>query len=121
MPPLVYERERRSTRVFMRIRVMLAGKNQQGRRFREATETIVISAHGGLLYLSQDLAMGSMLILTNPFTQDEQECRVVYLGDDSDKGNRVGIEFLTPAPHFWGVEFTHPDLASAHSRSPHQN
>jgi len=21
----------------------------------------------------------------------------------------VGIEFLTPAPHFWGVEFAQPD------------
>ncbi len=105
----------------MRVRVMLAGKNQQGRRFREATETIVINAHGGLLYLDQDLEMGSMLILTNPFTQDELECRVVYLGDDSDKGNRVGIEFLTPAPHFWGVEFAQPDWAPAHSSSLHQN
>jgi len=114
MATLVYERERRSSRVFMRIRVLLAGKNQQGRRLREATETIVINAHGGLVYLGQDLVMGSMLILTNPFTQDEQECRVVYLGDDSDKGRRVGIEFLTPAPRFWGVEFTHQDWGPAH-------
>lgn len=118
MSTLVYERERRSSRVFMRIRVLLAGKNQQGRRFREATETIVINAHGGLVYLGQDLEMGSMLVLTNPFTQDEQECRVVYLGDDSDKGRRVGIEFLTPAPRFWGVEFTHPDWGPG---SVHQN
>jgi hypothetical protein len=33
------------------------------------------------------------------------ECRVVYLGDLVEKGQRVGIEFLTPAPRFWGVEF----------------
>ena len=51
--------------------------------------------------------------LTNPFTQDEQECRVVYLGDDSDKGRRIGVEFLTPAPRFWGVEFTQPDWVPA--------
>ena len=57
--------------------------------------------------------MGSLLVLTNPFTQDEQECRVVYLGDDSDKGQRVGIEFLTPAPRFWGVEFAQPDWVPA--------
>jgi hypothetical protein len=121
MSTLVYERERRSSRVFMRVRVMLAGKNQRGRRFREATETIVVNAHGGLLYLTQDLELGSMLVLTNPFTQDEQECRVVYLGDDSDKGRRVGIEFLTPAPRFWGVEFAQPDRAPARSGSAQQN
>lgn len=95
--------------MFMRVRVQLAGKNQQGRRFRSACETIVINAHGALVYLDQDLDLGALLVLTNRLTQDEQECRVVYLGDDSDKGRRVGIEFLTPAPHFWGVEFTHPD------------
>jgi len=112
MSSVVYERERRSSRVFMRVRVMLAGKNQQGRRFRKPCETIVINAHGALVYLQQDLEMGSILVLTNPFTQDEQECRVVYLGDDSDKGRRVGIEFLTPSPHFWGIEFTHPDWSA---------
>jgi hypothetical protein len=121
MSTVVYERERRSSRVFMRIRVVLAGKNQQGRRFRKAGETIVISAHGALLYLDQDLEIGSLLALTNPFTQDEQECRVVYIGDDSDKGQRVGIEFLTPAPRFWGVEFTHPDWVAAQTSSLQKN
>ena len=121
MSPAVYERERRSSRVFMRIRVLLAGKNQQGRHFRHVCETIVINAHGALLYFDQDLKMGSVLVLTNAFTQDEQECRVVYLGDDSDKGQRVGIEFLTPAPRFWGVEFTQPDWVPAQAVSLQKN
>ena len=120
MSPAIFERERRSSRVFMRLRVLLAGKNQQGRRFRHACETIVVNAHGALLYFDQDLEIGSLLVLTNPFTQDEQECRVVYLGDDSDKGQRVGIEFLTPAPRFWGVEFT-PDWAPAQAGSLQKN
>jgi hypothetical protein len=47
-----------------------------------------------------------MLVLTNPETLEEQECRVVYLGDPVAKGQRVGVEFLTPAPRFWGVEFS---------------
>jgi hypothetical protein len=46
--------------------------------------------------------------MTNPASDEEQECRVVYLGDTSDKGQRVGLEFLSPAPHFWGVEFADP-------------
>ena len=121
MSTAVYERERRSARVFMRIRVMLTGKNQQGRRFRAATETIVINAHGGLVYLDQDLEMGSLLMLTNPYSQEEQECRVVYLGDDSDKGQRVGLEFLTPAPRFWGVEFARPDWVAAQESSANKN
>jgi hypothetical protein len=100
---------RRSTRVFMRVRVVVAGKNSDNRRFREACETIVISAHGGLLYLNQPLDMDAMLVVTNPFTQEEQESRIVFIGDATNKGQRIGIEFLTPAPHFWGVDFVPMD------------
>jgi hypothetical protein len=89
----------------MRVRLVVAGKTSEGRRFRESCETIVINAHGGLVSLSKPVSAGAMLILTNPFTQEEQECRVVYLGEESDKGRRVGLEFLTPAPRFWGVDF----------------
>jgi hypothetical protein len=109
MPEKDYDKIRRSSRVFMRVRVVVAGKNSDNRRFREACETIVINAHGGLMYLNQPLAMDAMVVLTNPFTQEEQESRVVFLGEATDKGQRVGVEFLTPAPHFWGVDFVPTD------------
>ncbi len=109
MPENDYDKVRRSSRVFMRVRVVVAGKNSDNRRFREACETIVINAHGGLIYLNQPLAMDAILVVTNPFTQEEQESRVVFLGEATDKGQRVGIEFLTPAPHFWGVDFVPTD------------
>ena len=104
-----FDKVRRSTRVFMRVRVVVAGKNSDNRRFREACETIVINAHGGLMYLNQPLFMDAMVVVTNPFTQEEQESRVVYLGEATDKGQRVAVEFLTPAPHFWGVDFVPSD------------
>jgi len=104
--------ERRSSRVFTRIPVRAKGKAHSGRRFNESSQTIVINAHGGLLYLQEDLEMGAELVLVNPATEEEQECRVVYMGDTSDKGTRIGVEFLSPSPHFWGVEFTQQDWAS---------
>jgi hypothetical protein len=109
MPENDYDKARRSTRVFLRVRVVVAGKNSDNRRFREASETIVINAHGGLMYLNQTLDLDAMLVVTNPFTQEEQESRVVFLGETTDKGQRVGIEFLTPVPHFWGVDFVPND------------
>ena len=90
----------------MRVRVSVSGKNTDGRKFRENTQTIVINAHGGLLYVNQPVENGSMLVLNSPVTQEEQEVRVVYVGEVCEKGQRVGVEFLTPSPHFWGVEFT---------------
>ena len=101
--------ERRSSRVFTRIPVRASGKDVEGRKFRENSQTIVINAHGGLLYLHESLIVGGDLILINPVTEEEQECRIVYLGDTSDKGTRVGVEFLSPSPHFWGVEFAPQD------------
>ncbi|MFY9690542.1 MAG: hypothetical protein WA369_15655 [Candidatus Acidiferrales bacterium] len=106
-----YSKERRSSRVFTRLAVRAAGKNTDGRKFREISQTIVINAHGGLLYLQETLELGAEMILINPATEEEQECRVVYIGDTSDKGTRVGVEFLSPSPHFWGVEFSQADWA----------
>jgi hypothetical protein len=110
--------ERRSSRVFTRIPVQAKGKNLQGQKFRVKSQTIVINAHGGLLYLNEELELGADLVLVNPATDEEQECRVVYLGDTSDKGTRIGVEFLCPAPHFWGVEFAQQDWAAHLPDSP---
>src|SRR5580658_9011308 len=104
--------QRRSSRVFTRISVQAKGRTVDGRRFRENCQTVVINAHGGLVYLQESLELGAEIVLVNPATEEEQECRVVYLGDTSDKGTRVGIEFLSPSPHFWGVEFAQQDWAS---------
>ena len=101
--------QRRSSRVFTRIPVRAKGRTPAGRKFQETSQTIVVNAHGGLLYVQESLEMGTEIILENPATEEEQECRVVYLGDTSQKGTRIGVEFLSPSPHFWGVEFTQQD------------
>jgi hypothetical protein len=118
MPQAVYEKERRSSRVFKRVRVQVAGKAKDGRKFREICETCVVNAHGGLFYMIHEVAEGEIIVLTNAFTQEEQECRVVFLGDIANKGMRTGVEFLSPAPHFWGIEFAPTDWHSPESSSP---
>lgn len=118
MPETQTTNQRRSSRVFTRIPVEASGKNSEGRKFKEKSQTIVINAHGGLLYLQEALDIGSEVVLTNPATEEDQECRVVYLGDTCDKGTRVGVEFLSPAPHFWGVEFAPQDWRSRQSSRP---
>ena len=106
MPLTENDNRRRSSRVFTRIPVKVRGMNTDGEKFREACQTIVVNSHGGLLYVNQDVELGAQILLINPVSEEEQECRVVYLGDTSDKGTRIGVEFLSPAPHFWGVEFS---------------
>jgi hypothetical protein len=87
------------------MRVQAAGRGHNGKKFREVCETVVVNGHGGLLLLQHEVNNGEMLLITNPETQEELECRIVYLGEPGERGQRVGVEFLTPAPRFWGVEF----------------
>jgi hypothetical protein len=110
MSAIAYTTPRRSPRIFRRVRVQAAGKGHDGRKFREVCETVVVNAHGGLLYLKHEVNDGALIVLVSPETQEEQECRVVYLGDAAEKGQRVGVEFLTPAPHFWGIDFEAPSV-----------
>lgn len=105
MDELVTRAPRRSERLFRKVRLKAQGRAHDGRKFNETCETVVVNAHGGLLLLSHEIDNGEILVLTNPLTQEEQECRVVYQGDCNDRGQRIGVEFLTPAPRFWGVEF----------------
>ena len=96
---------RRSARVFRKMKVQAQGRAHGGKKFRESCETLVVSAHGGLLMLKHEVDNDELLVISNPETQEEIECRIVFLGELCDRGQRVGVEFLTPAPHFWGLEF----------------
>jgi hypothetical protein len=97
--------QRRSSRMFHKMRIQAHGRAHNGKKFRETCETLVVNGQGGLLILKHEIDDGAMLVLTHPETLEEQECRVVFLGETNDRGQRVGVEFLTPAPHFWGLEF----------------
>ncbi len=94
---------RRSGRAFLKMKLQAQGRGHNRRKFRETCETVVVSAHGALILLKHEIDDGEMLVLTHPETQEEQECRVVYLGEPADR-QRVGVEFLTPAPRFWGLD-----------------
>src|SRR5258708_4981899 len=94
---------RRSGRAFLKMRLRAHGRAHNGRKFRETCETVVVNSHGALILLKHEIDDGEMLGLTHPETMEEQECRVVYLGEPAER-QRGGVEFLTPAPRFWGVE-----------------
>ena len=111
MSEVVQTGNRRSQRIFHKMRLQALGRSHDGRKFREVCETLVVSAHGGLLVLRHEVDNNEMLVLVNPETQEEQECRIVYLGESGDRGMRVGVEFLTPAPHFWGIDFDSRQLS----------
>jgi hypothetical protein len=113
---------RRSQRVIMAIPVTVKWRGPDGHEAEETTASLVLNAHGALLALANTMAEGQTLRLVNRTTDQEQDCRVVYLGPASAGKFQVGLEFLEPAPEFWHITFppenwTVPDPAAGKTRA----
>jgi hypothetical protein len=96
---------RRSQRVIMSIPVTVKWRGPDGQESEETTASLVLNAHGALLALACALKEGQTLRLVNRTTDQEEDCRVVYLGPESAGKVQVGLEFVKPAPEFWHITF----------------
>jgi diguanylate cyclase (GGDEF)-like protein len=105
---------RRSERLLLDVPLVVCGESKESKPFQENTFTISVSAHGTLLVLATNVALGQTLFLSNPQTQGQVEGRVVRFGSPYGGLAQVGIDFAQPAPEFWCLE------SLPHSwRSPH--
>ncbi|HTC65440.1 MAG TPA: PilZ domain-containing protein [Candidatus Saccharimonadales bacterium] len=104
-----YGSSRRSQRVVIDFPVTLFGKTQDGKIFAESTNTQTVSAHGALVYLKKDVSTQSPALLGNPKTQMEVQCRVVHRKEIAKDKYEIGLEFSTPVPKFWGINFPPED------------
>jgi hypothetical protein len=69
--------------------------------FVENTESINVSARGGLLAISAAVSCWQKIILSNLQTDEDVECRVVRLVKSGTGKILVGVEFPEVAPRFW--------------------
>jgi hypothetical protein len=92
--------QRRAQRLPIFLPVQVYGK-LEGEPFSENTETINVSACGGLVPISASVVRSQKLILTNLQTDQDLTCRVARL-IRSERGQLLaGLEFLQSAPGFW--------------------
>ena len=105
---------RRSQRVLMQIGVRVRGKDTESKDFEEHTETLAINAHGALVLLTARVTSGSVVYLRHSRTEEEQECRVAFLGPVRSGKAEVGLEFSVPRPTFWRVAFPPADWSPRH-------
>jgi hypothetical protein len=96
------EERRRAQRVLLRMRVLLHVPNQAD---PVQAETHTISQTGAMLLVAEGFPAGAKLTIEHPQTKDRVEVRIVRAAQLSQGGSLQPIEFLTPAPHFWGVFF----------------
>jgi len=106
--------QRRSQRVLigLPVSVVLARPNQKP--ILEQANTLALNAHGALILLAMKLFAGDPVTLINPRTEEQQLCRVVYLGPQHSEKQEVGIEFVKPSPMFWRIAFPPPDWTPLH-------
>ena len=100
---------RRSMRVLLSVPIVVKGKNPSGQQFEEETRTLVVNAHGALISLKVPVAPGQHLTMSNRATQQSVQCRVVYLGAQQAGKTQMGIEFESPSPSFWQIDFPPED------------
>lgn len=94
---------RRCHRLPLSIPVKVYGRCPRNHPFRIATATMTISQYGGLLDLKPRVKLGQKILIVNSFTEEERECRVVYVEPNQRGRRRVAVEFSSADGDFWHV------------------
>ena len=92
---------RRARRWSLDIPVYVYGRGANKEPFHEEAHTLHVNANGALLLLSVPVRKGQKLHLTNTFTQQEQDCMVVYLGTRRSRTVEAGVAFPESNSEFW--------------------
>jgi hypothetical protein len=100
---------RRSMRVLLSVPISVSGKTADKKDFSEETRTLVVNAHGALISLAAPVVAGQKITVANKATQQDLECRVVYLGNPQAGKIQMGIEFVKASPTFWQIDFPPDD------------
>jgi hypothetical protein len=96
-------RQRRSRRLPLSIPVRVYGRTAKNRPFRDVTETYAVSVHGGLLALDSKVKGGQTVLLVNAITEEERQCRVVYVESKLWGNRKIGVEFTDGGDDFWHI------------------
>ena len=88
------EDKRRCKRLPFSIPVHVYGRTERGLPFRYVTVAKSVNMNGALLPLAPRVKRGQTILLVNSFTQEERECRVVYVDattSEQEKESSRGI------------------------------
>jgi hypothetical protein len=94
---------RRSKRFPFSVPVRVYGRTPKNLPFRDVTATMAVSLYGGLIDMKPRVELGQRILVVNSFTEEERECRVVYV-DPKGRGRKpVAVEFANADGDFWHV------------------
>jgi len=101
--------QRRWTRLHLSCRIVVSGKDAEGREFTEETETLNVNKFGASIRTSRSYTPGQVITVLTKGPCHIGQFQVVWVGEpETPQERRIGVEFLQ-ARRFWGVEFPPED------------
>ncbi len=76
--------------------VLVYGRGVDEEPFHEETNVRVLNLRAGLITLATRVEPGQQLILLNVATEEDQRCRVAFVGDQHLGRSMIGIQFSQP-------------------------
>jgi hypothetical protein len=113
---LDWRKRRRSRRIRVRVRIAVRIHTRDKEMISEDTDALVANAHGGLIILGADVKKDQFVTIANLKTGEELLARVASVGVRFMGKAQVAIEFIRPAPDFWGIP--HPKDWDSSSHLP---
>ena len=83
--------------------VLVYGRGDDEEPFQEETNVRLLNLRGGLITLATRVEPGQQLILMNPTTDEDQRCRVAFVGEQHLGRSMIGIQFSQPPWEFWRI------------------
>ena len=84
--------------------VLVYGRRKDEEPFREETNLHLLNLRGGLITLGTSVEPGQQLILMNLTTEEDQRCRVSFIGEQHLGRSMIGIQFNWLSQKFWHID-----------------
>lgn len=88
--------------------VLVFGEDVTGEKFKCWTQTISVSAHGGVLLLEAPLGVGQGFQLMNEYNGRKARARIVSVRNLREKQAHAAFEFVESGENFWSMAFPAP-------------
>jgi hypothetical protein len=99
---------RRGQRVLLRVRASIHVA-LKGRTETIDVATLSVNPHGAIVVMDCNLAADTRLVLEHAATKECIACKVARPSRKMPEGFHVPLEFDSPAPDFWKIDFPSPD------------
>jgi hypothetical protein len=84
--------------------VLVYGRRENEEPFQEETNVRVLNLRAGLITLATKVEPGQHLILINVATEEDQRCRVAFVGELHLGRNMIGLHFSQVAQEFCRID-----------------